>query len=187
MQAGFLCIEAGLTRRKNSIIAIKNITDLGISVIVFWAFGYVLMFGSPGHLGVSLNSFFPDVGQMGVNCASFFLFQAMFCSTAVTILSGAVAERMTFRGYLFISGLVSGFLYPIFGRWAWNGLNQGVAGGWLSQRGFVDFAGSTVVHSVGGWAALATVLIIGPRLGQFSKKRSHYLTDRKSTRLNSSH
>ena len=75
MQAGFLCIEAGLTRRKNSIIAIKNITDLGISVIVFWAFGYVLMFGSPGHLGVSLNSFFPDVGQMGVNCASFFLFQ----------------------------------------------------------------------------------------------------------------
>ena len=173
MQAGFLCVEAGLTRRKNSInVAIKNITDLGISVIIFWAFGYSFMFGSPIDGWPLSTAMFPDVGNMDIEATVFFLFHAMFCSTSVTILSGAVAERMTFRGYLFITGLVSGLLYPVFGRWAWNGLNQDALTGWLGQQGFVDFAGSTVVHSVGGWAALATVLIIGPRLGRFSRKRS---------------
>lgn len=173
MQAGFLCVEAGLTRRKNSInVAIKNITDLGISVIIFWAFDYSFMFGSPIDGWPLSTAMFPDVGNMDIEATVFFLFHAMFCSTSVTILSGAVAERMTFRGYLFITGLVSGLLYPVFGRWAWNGLNQDALTGWLGQQGFVDFAGSTVVHSVGGWAALATVLIIGPRLGRFSRKRS---------------
>ncbi|MEM9220590.1 MAG: ammonium transporter [Cyanobacteria bacterium P01_F01_bin.150] len=185
MQAGFLCLEAGLTRRKNSInVAVKNVTDLGISVITFWAFGYGLMFGSPAHGSTyassqswfHLTSFFPDIGHTGIEAVVFFLFQAMFCSTAVTILSGAVAERMTFRGYLLIASLVSGILYPLFGRWAWNGLDQGEVIGWLGQRGFIDFAGSTVVHSVGGWTALAAVLIVGPRLGRFSKKRSSYFT-----------
>ncbi|MEM0980417.1 MAG: ammonium transporter [Cyanobacteria bacterium P01_H01_bin.58] len=173
MQAGFLCVEAGLTRRKNNInVAIKNITDLGVSVIIFWAVGYGLMFGSLRDGVLYSASFLPDVGEMELDVTVFFLFQAMFCSTAVTILSGAVAERMTFRGYLLMAGLVSGVLYPVFGRWAWNGLNQETLTGWLGQRGFVDFAGSTVVHSVGGWAALAAVLIIGPRLGRFSPKRS---------------
>ncbi|MEL6321014.1 MAG: ATP-binding protein, partial [Cyanobacteria bacterium J06626_14] len=95
------------------------------------------------------------------------------CSTAVTIVSGAVAERMKFGSYLLMSAVVSGFIYPMFGHWVWNGLNTGITTGWLGARGFVDFAGSTVVHSVGGWVALAAVLIIGPRIGRFSPKSRH--------------
>ncbi|MBE9065571.1 ammonium transporter [Leptolyngbya cf. ectocarpi LEGE 11479] len=171
MQAGFLCVEAGFTRRKNNInVAVKNITDLGLSLIMFWAFGYGLMFGmSAGGFGGS-SQFFPEFSQPESWPVIFFFFQAIFCSTSVTIVSGAVAERMTFRGYLWVALLVSGFIYPVFGHWAWNGLDQGLKTGWLGQQGFIDFAGSTVVHSVGGWVSLAAVLVIGPRLGRFSRQ-----------------
>jgi len=168
MQGGFLCLETGLTRSKNNInVAIKNLTDVGVSIILFWAFGFALMFGSSWQ-GVFGNSyFFLDFSETGVWLVVFFLFQVMFCGTTVTILSGAIAERMRFDGYIFLAILISGFVYPMFGHWAWNGLEIGQTNGWLGQLGFVDFAGSTVVHSVGGWAALATILIIGPRMGRF--------------------
>lgn len=172
MQAGFLCLEAGSTRSKNNInVVIKNIADLGFSVLCFWLFGYGLMFG-PTHGGwIGTAAFAPEMGQSEVWTAAFFLFQAMFCSTAVTIVSGAVAERIRFGAYLVITLLVSGLLYPLLGHWSWNGLNSGTSSGWLGSLGFVDFAGSTVVHSVGGWVALAAVLILGPRIGRFSPKR----------------
>lgn len=172
MQAGFLCLEAGSTRSKNTInVVIKNIADAGVSVLCFWLFGYGLMFGAT-YLGwVGTTRLAPEVGQGEVWPIAFFLFQAMFCSTAVTIVSGAVAERMRFNLYLAIALLVSGIIYPVFGHWAWNGLDSDSSFGWLGSIGFVDFAGSTVVHSVGGWVSLAAVIIVGPRIGRFSKKR----------------
>mgnify|MGYP001798085401 FL=1 len=171
MQAGFLCVEAGSTRRKNNInVAIKNIADVGLSIIMFWAFGYGLMFGTSWHGWWGFNNFLPEFNQPDSWPIIFFLFQAMFCSTAVTIVSGAVAERMTFRGYLFSAVLISGFVYPVLGHWVWGGLESSAKIGWLNQSGFVDFAGSTVVHSLGGWVALAAVLVIGPRLGRFSRQ-----------------
>ncbi|HEY9888890.1 MAG TPA: ammonium transporter [Candidatus Obscuribacterales bacterium] len=172
MQAGFLCLEAGSARSKNTInVVIKNITDFGISVLCFWLFGYALMFGD-SHFGwVGTSAFAPEVGQGEMWLVVFFLFQAMFCSTAVTIVSGAVAERMRFSSYLAIALLVSGFVYPLFGHWVWGGLERGELTGWLGQLGFVDFAGSTVVHSVGGWVSLAAVILVGPRIGRFSRKR----------------
>jgi Amt family ammonium transporter len=91
----------------------------------------------------------------------------MFCSTATTIVSGAVAERMKFPAYLILASLVSGLIYPLFGHWAWNGIDLDVSVGWLEQLGFVDFAGSTVVHSLGGWVSLASLMIIGSRTGRF--------------------
>jgi Amt family ammonium transporter len=170
MQGGFLCLETGLTRSKNNInAAIKNLTDLGISIILFWAWGYGLMFGlsAGGWLGVT--PFFPDLNQQSVWFTVFLVFQIMFCGTAVTIVSGAVAERMRFDGYIIVAILGSGLIYPIFGHWAWNGLEVGLKSGWLGSLGFVDFAGSTVVHSVGGWISLAALLILGPRAGRFPK------------------
>lgn len=172
MQAGFLCLEAGSTRSKNTInVVIKNISDFGTSVLCFWLFGYALMFGDSHYGWVGTNFWAPEVGQGEVWLVVFFLFQAMFCSTAVTIVSGAVAERMRFGSYLTIALLVSGMVYPLFGHWAWNGLDVGARSGWLGQLGFVDFAGSTVVHSIGGWVALAAAILVGPRMGRFSRKR----------------
>ncbi|MEM9218075.1 MAG: ammonium transporter [Cyanobacteria bacterium P01_F01_bin.150] len=172
MQVGFLCLEAGATQRKNNInVAIKNLTDLGLSTLLFWACGYGLMFGTSVWGWIGHNYFFPDFYPTDGWSAVIFLFQSMFCSTAVTILSGAVAGRMTFKGYLFTSAFISAFIYPIFGHWTWNGLLTADQTGWLAHKGFVDFAGSTVVHSIGGWAALAALLIVGPRTGRFSKKR----------------
>lgn len=173
MQAGFLCLEAGSTRRKNNInVVVKNIADLGVSVLCFWMFGFALMFGHSASSWFGTRPLMPDLGQGEVELVAFFLFQVMFCSTAVTIVSGAVAERMRFDSYLVVSVLVSGLIYPIYGHWVWNGLDRGTSSGWLGQLGFVDFAGSTVVHSVGGWVALATVMTLGPRLGRFSTKRN---------------
>jgi ammonium transporter, Amt family len=161
MQVGFCMLEAGLVRSKNTInVAIKNLLDFCVACVAFWAFGYALMFGASaaGWVGTS-NWLFGTWG--GVESSAHFVFQAMFCATAATIISGAVAERMSFRGYLWITLCVSGFVYPVAGHWIWN------ADGWLAQLGFVDFAGSTAVHSVGGWLAFAAVLIIGPRVGRF--------------------
>jgi Amt family ammonium transporter len=168
MQAGFTCLESGLTRSKNSIsVAIKNLTDIGVSVIVFWAIGFAVMYGVSAGGWAGITGFFPSVGHAGAQAAPFFLFQAMFCGTSVTIISGAVAERMRFLGYLLLALCMSLLIYPLFGHWAWNGVAAGAATGWLGRQGFIDFAGSTVVHSVAGWAALAAVLCIGPREGRF--------------------
>lgn len=168
MQGGFLCLETGLTRSKNNInVAIKNLTDLGVALVLFWAFGFALMFGLSHNGWIGTTYVMPDVGQGDPWLVVFFVFQAMFCSTAVTILSGAVAERARFISYVVVAALVSGLIFPVFGHWAWNGLQAGALEGWLGRLGFVDFAGSTVVHSVGGWVSLAALLVIGPRAGRF--------------------
>lgn len=170
MQAGFLCLESGKIRSKNSInVAAKNITDFIVSTIIFWLFGFAIMFGDSinGLFGTSLFGFGANSSPFQI---SFFIFQLMFCGTAATILSGAVAERMSFRGYIFATVLLTSVLYPVTGHWAWANFFQPDNSGWLQSLGFIDFAGSTIVHSVGGWVALAAVLIIGPRLGRFNSE-----------------
>ncbi|MFC0267078.1 ammonium transporter [Kushneria aurantia] len=168
MQAGFLCLEAGLTRSKNAInVAMKNVSDFAVSIMAFWLAGFGVMFGIDHAGWIGLDLYVPDfMSADGVQLATFFLFQCMFCATAATIVSGAVAERMPFGAYLVIALLVSVLLYPMFGHWAWGGFWSGEPG-WLEALGFVDFAGSTVVHSLGGWVALAALLHIGPRRGRF--------------------
>ncbi len=170
MQAGFAMVEAGFTRAKNSInIMMKNLMDFSIGSIAFWAIGFGLMFGatSTGWFGTSgffLSDFTPD-GDPWV--LAFWMFQVVFAATAATIVSGAMAERTKFTGYIVYSIFVSGLIYPVFGSWAWGSLLNG--SGWLEGFGFIDFAGSTVVHSVGGWAALAGAIVLGPRLGKYTK------------------
>ena len=172
MQAGFLCLETGLTRQKNNInVAIKNLADFCLTAIVFWVFGFALMFGDSvlGWFGNShyILDFSTQTGFLTV----FFIFQVMFCGTAVTIISGAVAERLHFGTYMIIAFVISGLVYPVAGHWAWGGFEGGVGNGWLADMGFVDFAGSSVVHSIGGWASLALLIIIGPRIGRFGDKK----------------
>lgn len=169
MQAGFLCLETGLTRSKNNInVAVKNLSDFGLSSLLYWGVGFGIMFGlsRSGLFGASF--FFLDFAT-NPTVAVFFIFQVMFCGTATTILSGGVAERMRFGSYLVAVALISVLIFPVFGHWAWNGMAVGASNGWLGARGFVDFAGSSVVHSVGGWVTLALLLLIGPRLGRFPK------------------
>ncbi len=160
MQAGFALLESGMSRTKNAVnVLMKNYMDLCIGTLVFWAFGYGIMFGenSSGWFGHSdfLLSGADDLEYTAL------LFQTMFAATAVTIASGAMAERTRFSAYIVLSVVVTGLIYPVYGSWVWNG------GGWLAERGFVDFAGSTVVHSIGGWCALAGIIVLGPRLGRF--------------------
>ena len=171
MQAGFMCMETGLSRYKNSInVALKNAADFGVSVVIFWIFGFGIMFGTSynGFFGTDLFFFKTEKADY----MTYFVFQAMFVATAATIISGAVAERMKFNGYLIMTVLATGLIYPIVGHWAWSSsyLTGSVKSiGWLSELGFVDFAGSTIVHSVGGWIALAAVIILGPRIGKYSE------------------
>jgi len=167
MQAGFCLLEVGFVRAKNTInVAIKNVMDFCIGAMLFWLFGYALMFGPSWNGLIGTGGFMPGEGWP-THMTVFLLFQVMFCGTAVTIVSGAVAERMGYTAYIAISALLSGLIYPVFGHWAWGGLAEAAPAGWLGRLGFIDFAGSTVVHSVGGWLALAAVLVIGPRLGRF--------------------
>jgi Amt family ammonium transporter len=171
MQAGFAMVETGFTRAKNAInIMMKNLMDFAIGSIAFWAIGFGLMFGATstgwfGTTGFFLSDFTPH-GDPWV--LAFWMFQVVFAATAATIVSGAMAERTKFTGYLIYSAVVSLLIYPIFGSWAWGGLFHG--GGWLEKLGFIDFAGSTVVHSVGGWAALAGAMVLGPRIGKYDKE-----------------
>ncbi|MFN3986578.1 MAG: ammonium transporter [Rhodocyclaceae bacterium] len=168
MQAGFLCLESGLTRSKNAInVAVKNVADFAVASLLFWCVGFGLMFGTSfgGVIGSSRFGLGDGVPAEPALLA-FVLFQMMFCATAATIVSGAVAERMHFAVYLLVSALVAGLIYPVFGHWAWGGSAGGELG-WLAALGFVDFAGSTVVHGLGGWVALAAVLLVGPRSGRF--------------------
>ena len=168
MQAGFAMVEAGFTRAKNAVnILMKNLMDFSMGSIVYWAIGFGLMFGASGTgwfgtSGFFLSDFTPD-GDPWV--LAFWMFQVVFAATAATIVSGAMAERTKFTGYLLYSICVCGLIYPIFGSWAWGSLFNG--SGWLEGLGFIDFAGSTVVHSVGGWAALAGAIVLGPRLGKY--------------------
>lgn len=168
MQAGFAMVEAGFTRAKNACnILMKNLMDFGMGALGFFFVGFGLMFGtSNGWFGTSgflLADFGVDADPW---VYAFFLFQVVFAATAATIVSGGIAERTKFSAYLVFSALVTAVVYPVFGSWAWGGLYKG--GGWLEGLGFIDFAGSTVVHSIGGWAALAGAIVVGPRLGKYT-------------------
>jgi ammonium transporter len=169
MQAGFTALESGLVRSKSSInVAIKNFANFLVAASLFWLFGFGLMFGSGdgGLVGTSSFLFESDSAFL----TAFFLFQLGFIATATTLMSGAVAERMRFGGYLVLAIFVAAITYPVFGHWAWGEAaltGIGNSDGWLRELGFIDFAGSTVVHSVGGWVALAAIIILGPRIGRF--------------------
>ncbi|OYW22154.1 MAG: hypothetical protein B7Z55_04955, partial [Planctomycetales bacterium 12-60-4] len=168
MQAGFCMLETGFVRAKNSInVAIKNLVDFCIASLIFWMVGFGLMFGQSSGGWIGTTEFFVE-STNSATFAAFFLFQLVFCGTATTIVSGAVAERVRFSSYILLSLVISGLIYPIYGHWAWGGI---VGDGWLKSLGFIDFAGSTVVHSVGGWFALAAVMILGPRIGRFESDR----------------
>ena len=167
MQAGFAMVETGLTRAKNAInIMMKNLMDFSVGSLAFFIVGFGLMFGTTngffGTDGFFLSGLMDDPWTF-----AFWMFQVVFAATAATIVSGAMAERTKFVGYLIYSLVISAVIYPVFGSWAWGSLFNG--GGWLEGLGFIDFAGSTVVHSVGGWAALAGAIVLGPRIGKFDK------------------
>ncbi len=162
MQAGFALVEAGLTRSKNTAnILMKNLLDFSVGSLMFWTLGFGLMFGAGSFLGEI--DLFGTVGWEGdIPTEAFLIFQTMFCATAATIVSGSVAERTKFSSYLIYSVLIFGIVYPISGHWAWGG-------GWLGDLGFNDFAGSSVVHALGGWLALMGAWVVGPRLGKYRK------------------
>ncbi len=168
MQAGFAMVETGFTRAKNAVnILMKNLMDFAMGSLAFWAIGFGLMFGVSatgwfGTTGFFLSDWTPD-GDPWV--LAFWMFQVVFAATSATIVSGAMAERTKFASYLVYSVFICAFIYPIFGSWAWGGLYKG--GGWLENLGFIDFAGSTVVHSIGGWVALAGAVVLGPRIGKY--------------------
>ncbi len=171
MQAGFAMVESGFTRAKNTVnIIMKNLMDFSIGTIAFFIIGFGLMFGAT-------NGFFGTThfGLSGADWAggdwnfTFLIFQTVFAGTAATIVSGAMAERTKFAGYLAYSVFICAFIYPIFGSWAWGSLLDG--NGWLEGLGFCDFAGSTVVHSIGGWLALAGAIVLGPRIGKYGPNK----------------
>ena len=169
MQAGFAMVETGFTRAKNAVnIMMKNLMDFVMGSLAFWAIGFGIMFGASatgwfGTDGFFFSDFLKDKDPW---LFAFWMFQVVFAATAATIVSGAMAERTKFIAYLIYSVAISAVIYPVFGSWAWGGLYHGK--GWLEQLGFIDFAGSTVVHSIGGWAALAGAVVIGPRIGKFT-------------------
>ncbi len=176
MQAGFALVEVGFNSSKNAVnIMFKNFIDVSLGVIIFWLVGYSLMYGDPlfggwlgwGGLGASQTA--PDAVSAGVlHPQTDWLFQVAFAATAATIVSGAVAGRMKFQAYLVYTVFITALVYPISGYWKWGG-------GWLNELGFHDFAGSLVVHSVGGFAGLAGAMLLGPRIGRFTKSGENTL------------
>ncbi|WP_319500833.1 ammonium transporter [uncultured Draconibacterium sp.] len=165
MQPGFALVEAGFTRSKNTAnILMKNLMDFSIGSILYWAIGFTIMYGDSigGFIGTP-DLFFMSDG-FGSNYSDYadLFFQTVFAATAATIVSGAMAERTEFKAYLIFSIVITVVIYPISGHWTWGG-------GWLSQLGFHDFAGSSIVHSVGAWVGLAGAAIIGPRIGKYKK------------------
>ena len=171
MHLGFATLEAGLTRSKNTVnILFKNVSIISIGILTYAFCGFNLMY--PGEFngffafagfGISIpNIDMIDYADGNYTYLTDFIFQAMFAATAATIVSGAVAERIKLTSFLFFSTIYVGILYPILGSWKWGG-------GWLDQIGFYDFAGSTLVHSVGGWAALIGAILLGPRIGKYTK------------------
>ncbi len=167
MQAGFAMVESGFTRAKNTVnILMKNLMDFSIGSIAFFLVGFGLMFGATNGLFGTTDFALSGVDWAGADWDfTFLLFQTVFAGTAATIVSGAMAERTRFKSYIVYSVFICAFIYPVFGSWAWGGLGSG--GGWLEGMGFVDFAGSTVVHSVGGWLALAGAIVLGARIGKY--------------------
>lgn len=162
MQAGFAMVETGLTRTKNTTnILMKNLMDFCFGSIVFWMIGWGLMYGTDKLGLIGFSDFFK--GSLGdPKFYRDWFFQVVFAATSATIVSGAMAERTKFKSYLIYTVFISAFIYPISGHWTWGG-------GWLSKLGFHDFAGSTVVHSVGGWAAFMGAIVLGPRIGKYVK------------------
>jgi Amt family ammonium transporter len=176
MQAGFCLLELGAVRAKNCLnVVMKNVADFCVSMVSFLLIGFSLMFGTTiaGWVGGDI-AWLSDFGGES-RIWTFWLFQAVFVATAATIVSGAMAERTKFVGYIAYSILISGLIYPVLGHWAWGsfagGLEEGFGGGqgWLEAMGFVDFAGSSVVHGVGGACALAGIIVLGARTGRFTK------------------
>ena len=170
MQAGFALVEAGLTRAKSvANIMMKNLMDFSAGVIAFALVGFAIAFG-PGNAlfgteGWLLNPNVFDEGYFGtLSLPTFFIFQVAFAATAATIVSGAMAERTKFRSYFIYSFVITALIYPVVVHWLWGG-------GWLSTLAtpMIDFAGSTIVHSVGGWAALMGAIVLGPRIGKYPK------------------
>lgn len=169
MQAGFAMVETGLTRAKNAgNIIMKNMMDFSIGTILYWFFGFGIMFAGSsafiGGLDFLSRGAYTDILPAGVPKFAFLIFQTVFCATAATIVSGAMAERTNFLAYCIYSAVISGVIYPISGHWIWGG-------GWLADLGFHDFAGSTAVHMVGGVAALIGAMILGPRIGKYDKNK----------------
>ena len=164
MQPGFALVEAGLTRAKNTAnILMKNFMDFSVGSVLYWILGFSIMFGAGSFLGWNGFGIFGvenPCGNLPKEC--YFIFQTVFCATAATIVSGAMAERTKFSMYLVYSLVISALIYPIQGHWSWGG-------GWLSELGFHDFAGSAVVHSCGGFIALAGAIVLGPRLGKYTR------------------
>ncbi|MBN1558091.1 MAG: ammonium transporter, partial [Lentisphaerae bacterium] len=174
MQAGFAMVESGFTRAKNAVnILMKNLCDFSIGSLAFFLVGFGLMFGvaKGGVIGTNLFGIGEVVKEGGAAWGyTFLIFQTVFAATAATIVSGAMAERTKFTGYLAYSAVICLLIYPVFGKWAWGSLYLAEGAGWLENLktgAFCDFAGSTVVHSVGGWLALAGAIILGPRADKY--------------------
>jgi len=172
MQLGFAMVETGFTRAKNAVnIIMKNLMDFSMGAIGYWAVGFALMFGATTTGFFGTEGFFLSNWDMQDHWTlAFWIFQTVFCATAATIVSGAMAERTNLKAYLLFSLVMTTIIYPIAGSWYWGSLFHGE--GWIEAFGFIDFAGSTVVHSVGGWAALAGAIVVGPRIGKFAKDGS---------------
>lgn len=169
LQSGFLCLESGTVRAKNAAnVALKNLSDVCVVSTAFWLTGFGLMFGPSFNGLFGAGGFWPRLDNSAGHSAAIFLFQMAFASTAATIVSGAVAERERFLGYMLMSVMLGAFIYPVAGHWIWN------EAGWLRQAGFIDFAGATVVHSVGGWTALVAIVFLGPRLGRYGPKKRFF-------------
>lgn len=163
MQAGFGMVEAGFIRAKNTCnILTKNFMDFCMASMGFFIFGYAIMFGAGNDI-IGWKGFFLNgaVSASPIPLFAFWLFQAAFCGAAATIVAGGMAERMKFSAYLLYSFIISAFIYPVVGHWIWGG-------GWLSKIGFTDFAGSTVVHALGGFAALIGAIMLKPRIGKYN-------------------
>ena len=177
MQAGFAMVESGFTRAKNAVnILMKNLMDFSMGSIAYWAIGFAIMFGAGNaFMGTSgwfvpsqtltegaaaSTSVFSALEWSSVPTYAAWLFQLVFAATAATIVSGAMAERTQFKSYLIYSIFITGIIYPVVGHWIWGG-------GWLQDMGMSDFAGSTVVHSTGGWLALTGAIVLGPRMGKY--------------------
>ncbi len=174
MNAGFAMVEAGMCRQKNAVnILAKNLFVFALAVTAYWFCGYSLMYGNPVAAGwLYFNSLFFDptvtpeiISSDGLVPTVDFLFQAAFAGTAATIVSGLVAERVKFGEFVIFALVLTAVIYPISGSWQWN-TNDGGAG-WLNQLGFIDFAGSSIVHSVGAWAGLVGAMLLGPRIGKY--------------------
>jgi Amt family ammonium transporter len=170
MQAGFTLVEVGFTRAKNAgNVVMKNMIDFALGSFGFFLIGYGLMFGTSAAGLFGTGDFFlshiTSAGKVDNWKFANLMFQVVFAATAATIVSGAMSERAKFIGYLFYSLLISTLIYPVVGHWIWGG-------GWLARKGMIDFSGSTVVHSVGGWVSLAGVLVLGPRLGRHNRDGS---------------